>query len=117
MNTLQPNKHARFETRYAVEIVNAVNILLRQHIGLDPMPSYRSIARLVEATYPVAISGTTVKRMLDKLKCTAPLAGQISLPLTPNDTNENQSPKSGVAAEYADKDGKSCNLPTMDVYC
>lgn len=78
MNTLQPNKHARFESRYAVEIVNAVRVLLRQHIGLDPMPSYRSIARLVEATYPVKISGTTAKRMMDKIEQADTRAKNIS---------------------------------------
>lgn len=67
MTTLAPNKHARFETRYPAETIAAVRILLRQHIGLDPMPSYRSIARHIEAGYPVKISGTTVKRMLGKL--------------------------------------------------
>lgn len=106
MNTITPNKHARFESRYPAEIVTPIKIMLRQFIGVDPMPSYRSMARLIEITYPVKISGTTVKRMLAKLKCFAHSAENPSSPLTPNDSSENKSLKSFDAAGSADKDGK-----------
>lgn len=126
MSQLQPNKHAKFDTRYDTNTLNGVNILLRQHIGLGPMPSYRSIARLIESAYPVKISGTTVKRMLDKIAhfkdsktypCIAPIVPESLNQLTANENNAKESPKSGVAAAYAATDTKYCNTPILNAVC